>query len=470
MATKKNTRRPAVSARTASTANVSATTDELLLAALAESGVSDSLTTGRYIVTFKEGAMDAGIKSMKGGNGFRMASAADFSSAAGMLEAAGDADAFVFPEIGVALIGAQAAVSRGMSFDEGSVAEDSAILSIDPEYFAFASGVNPRDYLKGVLRTAQMISQDLGLQLDQDPGSGEFEVTPAVSGQTWGLSACGVGIFTGNGSNIKVAVLDTGMDLGHPDFAGRPMVSATFNGQPVQDLHSHGTHCIGTASGSKAPAGTIPRYGVATASRIFVGKVLSNSGSGTQAQILAGMNWAVQNRCEVISMSLGSNSGVQPSYTNAGQAALNNGCLIVAATGNSSNRPSTIAPTGAPANSPTIMAVAAVDSNLRVAPFSSGGKVDIAGPGVNVFSSVPRPQLHGTKSGTSMATPHVAGCAATWAASSASLRGTALWAKLTATAKRLPAPTSDVGAGLVQAYWRRPIPIDPIPPFRPFES
>ena len=170
-----------------------------------------------------------------------------------------------------------------------------------------------------------------------------------------------------------------------------------------------------------------------------------------QAQILAGMNWAIANRCAVISMSLRAPVGPQPSYTAAGTAALGAGCLIVAAAGNDSNRPALVAPTGAPANSPTIVAVAAVDSALRIATFSNGGKIDIAGPGVNVFSSWPRPVLHNTISGTSMATPHVAGCAALWAQSNAFLRGAALRARLTATARHLPLPPSDVGAGLVQA-------------------
>jgi subtilisin family serine protease len=256
---------------------------------------------------------------------------------------------------------------------------------------------------------------------------------------------------TRDGNGIKVAVLDTGFDLGHPEFAGRTFVTKTFVGQPVQDLHGHGTHTAGTACGPKTPPGAIQRYGIGFRTQIFVGKVLTNSGSGTQAQVLAGMNWAIANKCAVISMSLGAQIPVQPSYTAAGTAALNNGCLIVAAAGNASNRPSNIQPAGAPANSPTIMSVAALDSALKVAVFSNGGKIDIAGPGVNTFSSWPRPVLHKTISGTSMATPHVAGCAALWAQTSAALRGAALRAKLLATAKHLPLPPTDVGAGLVQA-------------------
>jgi subtilisin family serine protease len=163
------------------------------------------------------------------------------------------------------------------------------------------------------------------------------------------------------------------------------------------------------------------------------------------------MNWAIANKCAVISMSLGAQIPVQPSYTSAGAAALNNGCLIIAAAGNASNRPGNIQPAGAPANSPTVVSVGALDSALRVAVFSNGGKIDIAGPGVNVLSSWPRPVLHKTISGTSMATPHVAGCAALWSQTSPAMRGPTLRARLLAAARHLPLPASDVGAGLVQA-------------------
>jgi subtilisin len=427
------------------TLGVSATADELLLAAL-ERG-DDPSTTGRFLMTFKEGAGDAAVKSLRTRSGLRMASARDFDNQAVNFGMTGDAEGVIFPEIGVALVSAEAAVSRGL-MAEDATDDDSPVHSVDPEFFMFATDVDPSDYLKGFIAATQAISADLaGVPAPAAAG----DVSAQVAGVTWGLNACRVPPSAFTGTGIKPCILDTGFDLGHPEFAGRAFTTNTFVGQPVQDLHGHGTHTAGTVTGPKTPPGAVQRYGIAFRSRIFIGKVLTNSGSGTQAQVLAGMNWAIANRCEVISMSLGAQIPVQPSYTNAGNAALANGCLIIAAAGNASNRPGSIQPAGAPANSPSIMSVGALDSALRVAVFSNGGKIDIAGPGVNVFSSWPRPTLHNTISGTSMATPHVAGCAALWAQSSAALRGAALRAKLIATARHLPLPPSDVGAGLVQA-------------------
>jgi subtilisin len=422
---------------------VAMSTDDLLTAALERGG--DTSKTGRFLITYKEGAAAAGMKALRATKGLRTASAADFASQVVDFEAVSDADAVMFPEIGVALVSGESVAEHGLT-TAAFVEEDTHTHSVDPEYFMFASQINPADYLKGVLRTAEMIAEDLGGVAPTIP-----DVSAQVAGVTWGLSACRVPYSQFSGKGIKVAVLDTGFDLGHPEFAGRSFVTNTFVGQPVQDLHGHGTHTTGTACGPQAPTGPIQRYGIGYGAQIFVGKVLTNSGSGTQAQVLAGMNWAIANKCAVISMSLGAQIPVQPSYTAAGTAALAAGCLIIAAAGNASSRPGVINPAGAPANSPTVMSVAALDSSLRVAVFSNGGKIDIAGPGVSVFSSWPRPTLHNTISGTSMATPHVSGCAAQWAQSNAALRGAALRAKLVATARHLPLPPSDVGAGLVQA-------------------
>jgi subtilisin len=430
--------RSATARAAASGAATGSSVDELLLAAL-ERG-DESFQTGRYLVTFKEGALKEGAQALSA-RGLRLANARDFAGQSLSIQDVAGADSVVLPEIGVALIASAPFAARGMSIQE-EIASDSPIASIDPEHFVFAYSAD--DYLRGFARAAEVIARDLGKTADLELMEHDEE-SVQVLGATWGLIKCRVPPSTRSGAGIKVAVLDTGMDLGHPDFAGRPVVSQTFVGQPVQDLHSHGTHCIGTSCGPLSPSGTTPRYGIAFKALIHAGKVLANSGSGTQAGILAGINWAIANRCAVISMSLGGQIPVQPSYTAAGQSALNNGCLIIAAAGNASST------AGAPANSPTIMSVASLDQNLSPSNFSNFGKVEIAAPGRDVFSSVPRPTRYGIKSGTSMATPHVAGCAALWAETSPNLRGMNLWNKLLNTAKPLPFPASKVGKGLVQA-------------------
>jgi subtilisin family serine protease len=422
--------------------------DEMLLAAM-ERG-DETLQTGRYIVTYREDAPEEGAEFLSS-LGLRTADARDFEDQAVAVEDVGDADALVFPEIGAAVISAEAAAEREL--DVAAADATAPVEAIEPEYFVFAD--NSGDYLRGFRRAVETLTVDLAspastgfapaFSFSTDPNQDLLDVDPQVIGATWGLLACRVPLSMRSGAGIKVAVLDTGMALNHPDFQGRQFIAQSFVGQPVQDLHSHGTHCIGTSCGPKSPAGLIPRYGIAHHSHIFVGKVLSNSGSGGTAGVLAGMNWAIARRCEVISMSLGSSAPPQAAYTAAGRAALLRGCLIVAAAGNSA------AGTGSPANSPTIMAVASLDNTLSPSSFSNFGKIDISAPGRDVFSSVPLPVRYGIKSGTSMATPHVAGCAALWAHTSPSLRGQALWNKLQSTARPLPFPRARVGAGLVQA-------------------
>lgn len=435
--------------------STSSSVEEMLLAALDRG--ADSLETGRYLVTYKEGAATEGLEFLEG-CGMRVADARDFTDQAVSLDSVGDADAVNFPEIGVALVGGDVAQDRGLNVQVAD-ASDRPVESVDPEVFVFSDASpgqylqgfsaiqadnSPSEYLRGFLRASELIANDLRLGPAIQPAPVEEEEALAL-GATWGLIKCRVLASTRSGLGIKVAVLDTGLDLGHPDFAGRSIVSRDFVGQPVQDLHSHGTHCTGTACGTKTPPLVTPRYGIAYRASIFIGKVLTNSGSSVAGSVLNGINWAIANRCDVISMSLGSPVGPQAFYTAAGQAALNNGLLIVAAAGNNAGF------TNAPANSPTIMAVASLDPALIPSSFSSFGKIDISAPGRDVFSSVPRPTKYGTKSGTSMATPHVAGCAALWAETSPNLRGMNLWNRLRSSARALPLSASRVGAGLVQA-------------------
>ena len=418
--------------------------------------------TGRFIVTMAPGSQRKMIKSLKDRAGISAASTADFDAAKVDLESLGGADAVLLEHLGIAIVSGDDA--QRIQALELSVADDSnPIMAVEPEEYVHAinddglltSGGNSyaRGYRDGVSDgMARMLSGSGGRSEEFDlDAAAAFADSPLF---TWGLQATRVNTSGATGLGVRVAVLDTGFALGHPDFVGRAIASATFVGQPVNDLNGHGTHCIGTSLGRRMLAGGNRRYGCAQQSGILVGKVLNNAGSGADGGILAGINWAIQSGARIISMSLGAPVGVgappSAAYENVGRAALNAGCLIIAAAGNNNG------PVGRPANVQSIMAVAAVDSNLRRASFScrginpNGGEVNIAGPGVGVFSSWPMPARYNSISGTSMATPHVAGIAAMWSQRTG-LRGLALWQKLVSTARNINQLPIDVGAGLVQA-------------------
>lgn len=329
-------------------------------------------------------------------------------------------------------------------------------MAIEPEYFVYAA-VEQSSYVQGFRDGVNALTDKLLVQ----PASAPSRIAEAATA-TWGLLACKVPQSRFSGLGIKIAVLDTGLDLDHPDFQGRSITSKSFvDGQDVQDGNGHGTHCIGTACGPATPPLQPPRYGIASNALILAGKVLNNLGTGTDSSILAGIDWALGNGCQIVSMSL--SRGVQPgeppqqNYELAGATALQKGCIIIAAAGNSSMRPFLTAPVGSPANASTIMAVASVGETLGISFFSNGGvnsnggEVNIAGPGENVYSTIPMPRRYGLKSGTSQATPHVAGSAALWAESDPALRGRALWKRLEDASKNIGLSEQDAGSGLVQA-------------------
>ncbi len=412
-------------------------------------------TTGRYLVLMREGSVKTNIEALKNVAGVKVASSSDFKKGAVNMETLGGAQAMLFESLNVAVVDAPPEQTEALSF---AINADNPILAMEPERVVHAIGDAATEYLRGYRDGVNHLT-------DQMLGITKEEVSAAASINqsklTWGLQLTNASVSQFTGKGIKVAVLDTGLDLGHPDFAGRKITSQSFiANETVQDGNGHGTHCIGTACGSLKPK-KLPRYGVAYEAEIFAGKVLSNRGSGADGGILAGIDWAITNGCVVISMSLGAEvlpgEGYSQIYENVAKRALGVGSLIVAAAGNESERPGRIAPVGHPANCPSILAVAAIDKKLRIASFScgginpDGGGVDIAGPGVDVRSSVPRNKLYRELSGTSMATPHVAGIAALFAQSDPALRGFALWATLIAHAKRLNLPSRDVGMGLVQA-------------------
>ena len=124
---------------------VSTSPDDLLIAALERGG--DTSKTGRFLMTFKEGAAAAGMKALQARK-VRVASAEDFASQAVDLQQVGDAGAVMFPEIGVALVSGEAVAEHGLT-TAAFAEEDASTHSVDPEYFMFASQINPTDYLKG---------------------------------------------------------------------------------------------------------------------------------------------------------------------------------------------------------------------------------------------------------------------------------------------------------------------------------
>jgi subtilisin family serine protease len=429
--------------------------------------------TGRYLVVMRDIGQQALAKSLRNVAGLSAVSSAEWESAEVTTEDIGKADALVFEHLGIAVVSAD---PTQVSALENSVLDNAVpVLAVEPEEYVHAlesgiEGDNGEDveetlltpagasYLRGYQDAIAAMIAGLtgGAPADLEYEAGVAAAYSDTANLTWGLQATRASTSGCDGRGIRVAVLDTGFDLAHPDFAGRSPITASFvPGETVQDGHGHGTHCIGTSCGPRAPTGTARRYGVATGATIMAGKVLSNAGSGMDSWILAGINWAIQNRAVVISMSLGSRVAVggtfKQAYEQAAQAALNSGALIVAAAGNDGPTP-----VASPANCPSIMAVAALDANLQRASFScvglnaNGGEVNIAGPGVAVYSSTRLPARYATWNGTSMATPHVAGCAALWAQNTG-LRAKPLWNKLLSSARGIGLPAQHAGAGLVQA-------------------
>lgn len=391
--------------------------------------MTDANGTARYLVLFDEDATEEGARRMIQVAGLRAVAEEESGPGALFLPPDGT-DGVFWTDLGVALVTAGPDQLDALTRTLG---EHGPIVMVEPERRVFA----------------------IGAPAPSPPA----DDAPAVAA-TWGLRAVGATESKATGAGVRVAVLDTGFDLAHPDYAGRAIVTSSFiEGEDVADGHGHGTHVIGSACGPREPAEG-PGYGVAYQSEIYAGKVLGNDGSGTDGGILAGIAWAIRNNCAIVSMSLGAPSlPGQPhsvTFERAARRAMDKGTLVIAAAGNDSRRSAgRIAPVGHPANCPTIMAVGAVDEALNIADFSCGsvdpaGAVDVVGPGVAVHSSWPTPERYKTISGTSMATPHVAGIAALTAQTHQS-SAWELWARLTQSARRLPLPSTDVGAGLVRA-------------------
>ncbi|MEU9375907.1 S8 family serine peptidase [Streptomyces sp. NPDC048255] len=249
---------------------------------------------------------------------------------------------------------------------------------------------------------------------------GKVQANLERSTQQVGANAAWAAGYDGKGT--KVAVLDTGTDLEHPDLKGRVAASKNFTDSDTDaDRQGHGTHTISTVGGSGAESGGAKK-GVAPGAELLSGKVLDDGGYGLDSWIIAGMEWAVENKADVVSMSLGdpSQTACDDPLAAAAERLSQQGPLFVIAAGNSGPGNNTVSSPGCAASALT---VGAVDRDDTTANFSSRGpaglqhtlKPEIAAPGVGISAAAAGGRgayAYQSMSGTSMATPHVAGAAA----------------------------------------------------------
>ncbi|MEH1852817.1 MAG: S8 family peptidase [Nostoc sp.] len=266
-------------------------------------------------------------------------------------------------------------------------------------------------------------------------GQNTFADVPDLGGNNWGadlVKAPEVWAHGYTGKGVVVAVLDTGVDYNHEDLSNNIWTNSkeipgngidddgngyvddssgwnfSDNNNNTLDKNGHGTHVSGTIAGENNNYGVT---GIAYDAKIMSVKVLNDSGSGSYSSIAKGIHYAVDNGANVINLSLGGGSS-NSSLESAIDYASSKGVIVVMAAGNdgdsSPDYPASYA-------SKSGIAVGAVDSNNKIADFSNRSGTNeisyVTAPGVKVYSSVPNNQ-YATYSGTSMATPHVAGIVA----------------------------------------------------------
>lgn len=244
---------------------------------------------------------------------------------------------------------------------------------------------------------------------------------------------------------VKVAILDTGISLKHPDLVAniKGGINTINPAKSPNDDNGHGSHVAGIVAAANNSIGVV---GVGPAIDLYAVKVLNAAGYGYFSDIIEGLQWSVANGVQVVNMSFGASSGTQ-SLHDAINAAYNAGITLVAAAGNSGNGN----PVGYPAAYPEVIAVTATNSSDQVATFSSTGpEVDLAAPGVSIYSTYKR-DTYATLSGTSMAAPHVTGAAALVINAKGLTNPADVKARLQATADNLGVSSDYQGAGLVDA-------------------
>lgn len=254
---------------------------------------------------------------------------------------------------------------------------------------------------------------------DCNNGGGGEEPTQPAETLEWGVNRIDADLAwgTSRGFAVKVAIIDTGIDQDHADLVDNLKGGVNFvsksPAKPADPNHwnddnGHGTHVAGIVAAVDNEIGVI---GVAPEAHLYAVKVLNNRGSGYTSDVIAGIDWAVNNGMQVVNMSLGSASDVQALH-DAVDAAYAAGVVLVAAAGNSGDGDGSTNEVVYPAKYSSVIAVAATASDDSTPTWSSeGAEVELAAPGVSIRSTW-NDGLYNTISGTSMATPHAAGTVA----------------------------------------------------------
>lgn len=275
---------------------------------------------------------------------------------------------------------------------------NAAVVSVD------SNGENLMKSQKGVLR----VEPDLVVSISKKDVKPKPEPSP-IQQTPWGVDRIDAELAwsQNTGQGVKVAILDTGIDVSHPDLAAN--IKGGYNvlkprKSPVDD-NGHGTHVAGIIAAANNNIGVV---GVAPEADLYAVKVLDANGSGYISDIIEGLEWCISNKVQVINMSFGASSDSQ-SFHDAITKTYNAGIVMVAAAGNSGPGDNTV---DYPAKYPEVIAVSATDETDAIASFSSRGPVvELAAPGVAIPSTYTGGGYK-TISGTSMAAPHVTGTAA----------------------------------------------------------
>ncbi len=269
--------------------------------------------------------------------------------------------------------------------------------------------------------------------------------------------------FTGKG--IRVGVVDTGIDPNHLDFAGRIAQMKDFTGEGPVDNNGHGTHVAGIIGGTGAASDG--RYkGVAPECTYYTAKVLRGNGSGSTSDVMAGIEWAVQQGVQVINMSLGSDGACDgtDALSVLCDEAVRRGIVMCIAAGNAGPSASTV---GSPGCAKTVITIGATTKSDQVASFSSRGptsdgrvKPDVCFPGSSIVAcraggtsmGMPVDSYYTSASGTSMATPHATGACALLLQAKPGLSPQQIKDTLMNTAKDLQLDPNTQGKGRSQVF------------------